>query len=134
MKLSGNLMPPTVQLSSNVCQIFTEKKTKPFFSFFFFFFFCPFCRNGSCSNIKTKADQISQVAGWIVLCKPSLIFTVTFKGSEITIPILQIQKQRPRKVRGASGPTVQWGGAGSGVWCVCSVISVVSDSLRPHGL
>ena len=33
-----------------------------------FFFFGPFCRNGNCSNIKIKADQISQVAGWT---KPS---------------------------------------------------------------
>ena len=128
MKHSGNLMPPTVQLSSNVCQIFAEKKTNHFF------FFGPFCRNGNCSNIKIKADQISQVAGWIVLCKSSLIFTMTFKGTEITVPILQTPRQRPRKVRGASGPTVQWGGTGSGVRCVCSIISVVSDSLRPHGL
>ena len=44
-----------------------------------FFFFGPFCRNGNCSNIKIKADQISQVAGWIVLCKSSLIFHNDFQ-------------------------------------------------------
>lgn len=50
-----------------------------------------------------------------VFCKSSLIFTVTFKGSEITVPILQIWKQSPRKVKTASGHTVLGGEAGSGV-------------------